>query len=461
MITEAPSKIWSNQEIKNLRVPPHSLEAEQSVLGGLMLDNSSWDNVSVLITEDDFYLPEHRLIFKTISKLANQNKPLDVVTVSDVLDLDKQLDKAGGLAGLSELVRNTPSAANITAYASIVRERSILRKLLMVSTEVTDKIYFPEGLKCTEILDLAEQKIFAIAERGSRELGPVSVKAIVPDVVDQLDQLMQAKNGITGTASGYTDLDRLTSGLQRSDMVIVAGRPSMGKTTFAMNIAENVAMSADKPVLVFSLEMPKDALMMRMLSSLSRVDQTSMRSGKLQDHDWSKIFSSMSLITEQMNLYIDDTPALSPSEMRSRARRLAREHGGLSLIVVDYLQLMQIPGTNENRTNEVSEISRGLKALAKELSIPIIALSQLSRKNEERTDKRPLMSDLRESGAIEQDADLIMFVYRDEVYNPDTEEKGTAEIIIGKHRNGPTGMVRLTFRGQYCRFEDYSAQRMS
>lgn len=461
MFVKESQRSFSPDELSKLKVPPHSMEAEQSVIGGLMLDNEAWDRVSGTVLEHDFYRREHRVIFREIARLAERSVPFDVVTLSDGLEQEGQLESVGGLAYLSELAQNTPSVANIAAYAVIVHERSVLRQLLSVSTEVADKVYYPEGASCNEILDEAERKVFSIAESGQRETGPTAIKEIVPDVVNRLDELMQSEGGVTGLKTHYTDLDKMTSGLQPADLVIVAGRPSMGKTLIAMNIAENVAMDAKKPVLVFSMEMPKDALIMRSLSSLGRVDQSALRSGRLEDHDWSKIFSTMSLLTERMNLFIDDTPALSPSELRSRARRLAREHGGLSMIVVDYLQLMQIPGGSESRTNEVSEISRNLKALAKELNVPVIAISQLSRKVEDRTDKRPMNSDLRESGAIEQDADLIMFIYRDEVYHPDSEHKGSAELIIGKQRNGPIGMCRLTFLGHFCRFDDYAATRMN
>ncbi len=452
---------FSAEELNQLKVPPHSVEAEQSVLGGLMIDNEAWDRATSRVGIVDFYQERHRTIFIEITRLAEANKPFDVVTVCDALEREGSLEQAGGLAYLGELAKNTPSAANISAYADIVRERSVMRQLLQLSHDLADKVYHPEGLKSNEILDKAEQQVFAIAEQGIHGLqGPQSVKGMVPGLMDKLDALMQTQGGITGLRTHYQDLDQLTSGLQPADLLIIAGRPSMGKTTFAMNIAENVAMDADKPVLVFSMEMPNDAIMLRVLSSLSRVDQTSLRSGQLGDHDWSKLFSAMSLVTERMNMFVDDAAALSPSEMRMRARRLAREHGGLSLIVVDYLQLMQIPGGAENRTNEVAEISRSLKAIAKELNVPVVALSQLSRKCEERTDKRPMMSDLRESGGIEQDADVIMFVYRDEVYHPNTDDKGIAEILVRKHRNGPIGEIRLTFQGQFCRFDDFAPERI-
>ncbi|MDF2690797.1 MAG: replicative helicase [Gammaproteobacteria bacterium] len=456
MMTGKAAPKWSSDELEQLKVPPHSIEAEQSVIGGLMLDNLMWDRVAEQVNHTDFYRREHRIIFSCIAKLAENNTPFDVITLCDALEAEGELENVGGLAYLGELAKNTPSVANIGAYAEIVREKSIFRKLLTVSGEVAEAVYRPGGRSSNEVLDEAERKVFAIAEHGAKDSGPEPVKSIMPGVVEKLDELMSTKGGITGIASDFKDLDRLTSGLQPADMIIVAGRPSMGKTTFAMNIAENVAMNSPKPVLVFSMEMPKDALMMRILSSLSRVDQSALRSGQLKDHDWTKIFATVAMISEQMNLYIDDTPALSPTELRSRARRLAREHDGLRMIVIDYLQLMQVPGGAENRVNEVSEISRSIKAVAKELNIPIIALSQLSRKCEERNDKRPMMSDLRESGAIEQDADIIMFVYRDEVYHPESADKGTAEILIRKQRNGPIGDVRLTFMGQYCRFDNFA-----
>ncbi len=442
----------------NLKVPPHSVEAEQSFLGGLMLDNTAWDRVADKVGAEDFYRPQHQQIFAEMFKLASAGVPFDVVTLSDAMKAQGVLDQAGGLAYLAELAKNTPSVANLNAYANIIRERSILRNLLKVAQGLAQSIYEPEGRNSQELLDDAERQVFAISENRANESAPESVKGIASRVIDILDTLAQNQGGITGTSTDYVDLDRITAGLQPADMVIVAGRPSMGKTTFAMNIAENVAMNSPKPVLVFSMEMPKEALMLRMLSSLSRVDQSALRSGQLQDHDSSKVFATLNMITERMNLFIDDTAALTPTDLRSRARRLAREHGGLRLIVIDYLQLMRVPGLSDNRVNEVSEISRNIKAIAKELHVPVIALSQLSRKCEDRNDRRPVMSDIRESGSIEQDADLIMFVYRDEVYHPDTQDKGTAEILIRKHRNGPIGDFRLTFKGEHCRFDNYSAQ---
>ena len=441
-----------------LKIPPHSVEAEQSFLGGLMLDNTAWDRVSDKVVVDDFYRQQHQFIFGEMKRLAESGTPFDVVTLSDAMAAKGVLAEAGGLSYLAELAKNTPSVSNLNAYANIIRERSILRHLLHVTHEVAQDIYEPEGRNSQELLDEAERKVFAISENRTKEAAPSSVREIMPQLVDKLDSLMQNHGGITGVTTSFVDLDRMTSGLQAADVVIVAGRPSMGKTTFAMNIAENVAMDSDKPVLIFSMEMPKEALMLRMLSSFSRVDQSDLRSGRLEDHGWSKVFSTINVISERMNLFIDDTPALTPTDLRSRARRLAREHGGLRLIVLDYLQLMRVPGLSDNRVNEVSEISRNIKAIAKELHVPVIALSQLSRKCEDRNDKRPVMSDLRESGSIEQDADLIMFVYRDEVYHPDTQDKGIAEILVRKHRNGPIGDFRLTFSGAHCRFDNYASQ---
>ncbi len=440
---------------QGFRVPPHSVEAEQSVLGGLMLDNEAWDRIADRIGADDFYRHDHRLIFRAIAALAERNAPFDMVTVAEQLQNAGQLKDAGGLAYLGELASQTPSAANIKAYADIVRDRSVLRSLISVGTEVADSAFAPEGRPTRELLDLAEQKVFAIAERGARGAqGFRGMKPLLAAAVEQIEHLFETKSPITGIATGYQDLDELTSGLHPGDLIIVAGRPSMGKTSFAMNIAEYVAMKTAEPIAVFSMEMPGEQIAMRLLSSMGRINQQKLRSGRLEDSDWPRLTSAVSMLSEAP-LYIDDTPALSPTELRARSRRLMREHKGLGLIVVDYLQLMQSPGSRENRTTEISEISRSLKALAKELGVPMIVLSQLNRSLEQRPNKRPVMSDLRESGAIEQDADLIAFVYRDEVYNEESPDKGTAEIIIAKQRNGPIGTVRLTFHGQYTRFENY------
>lgn len=443
------------KDVAALKAPPHSLEAEQAVLGGLMLDNRAWDVVSDSLSETDFYLPKHRLIFKVIHELSKKNSPFDVVTLSEALKDLGELSKVGGDLYLFELSKNTPSAANVRAYAQIVRDRSILRQLIDVAGDIANQAYFPEGRTTETLLDEAETKVFRIAEQGNvAGEGPQDIQSLMGKAMERIDILYHSDDPITGLSTGYTDLDHLTSGLQKGDLVIVAGRPSMGKTVFAMNVAEAGAIKARKPVLVFSLEMPGDALAMRLISSLGRVEQHKVRSGQLEDHDWPRITSAVSLLSE-VKLFIDDKPGITPGEMRARARRLAKEQGELGLIVVDYLQLMRAPGFNENRTAEISEISRSLKMLAKELHVPVLALSQLNRSLEQRADRRPMMSDLRESGAIEQDADVIAFIYRDEVYNPDTPDKGIAEIIVAKQRNGPIGKVRLTFLGKYTRFENY------
>jgi replicative DNA helicase len=450
--TTKPKK--KQASIDNLKRPPHSLEAEQSVLGGLMLDNQVWDKVSATLCKDDFYRVEHRLLFQIISELAKKDNPFDVITIMDALKSYDALDEAGGEVYLFELANNTPSVANIKAYADIVREKSVQRQLIEVANEVADSAYNPNGREVSDLLDNAETKVFAIAEQTGSDGGPESIKSILVKAVEKIDTLYHSSSSITGVPTGLSDFDEMTSGLQASDLVIVAGRPSMGKTSLVMNMAEHAAIQEKKPVLVFSMEMPADSLAMRMMSSLGRIDQHRLRTGKLEDEDWPRVTSAVHMLSDA-SLFIDDAPGLSPSEMRARARRLAKEQGQLGLIVVDYLQLMQIPGMKaDNRTAEISEISRSLKALAKELSVPVLALSQLNRSLEQRQDKRPVMSDLRESGAIEQDADLIVFIYRDEVYNDDSPDKGTAEIIIAKQRNGPIGRTRVAFLGKYTRFED-------
>ncbi|EKF75919.1 replicative DNA helicase [Alcanivorax hongdengensis A-11-3] len=442
---------------ENLRIPPNSTEAEQAILGGLLLNNNAWDDVAERVGPRDFYRKEHRQIFEVIGQLVEEEKPCDLVTVSQALTSLGQLDAVGGMTYLSELARNTPSAANIAAYSDIVRERSILRQLINVSHDVAEDAFNPKGKKSLEILDSAESAIFEIAEQQKKGSGPQNIKSVLKKTVDRIDELYKNKSALTGLTTGFEELDKMTAGLQPSDMIVVAGRPSMGKTTFAMNLCENVAIKSGKPVLVFSMEMPADSIVMRMLSSLGRINQGAIRSGKLEQDDWPRITSAIHMLSEQ-KFFIDDTPALSPLEMRARARRVARECGGeLGLIMVDYLQLMQVPGS-DNRVNEISEISRSLKGLAKELNCPVIALSQLNRSLEQRPNKRPVMSDLRESGAIEQDADLIVFLYRDEVYNKDTNEKNVAEVIIGKQRNGPIGTVRLAFRGEFTRFDDLAPE---
>jgi len=443
--------------VANLKLPPHSLEAEQSVLGALMLEETAWDRAAEIVSEADFYRRDHRLIFKAIAQLADEAKPRDALTVAETLNRMGELAEAGGMAYLGEIVKNTASATNVGAYAEIVRERSVLRQLIRVSYEISDSAYQPKGATSDDILDEAERKIFAIAEQQTKGDGPQALRPLLAKAVNRIEQLFSSNDPLTGLSSGFTDLDEKTAGLQKGDLVIVAARPSMGKTTFAMNLVENVLMGG-APVLVFSMEMPAESLVMRTLSSLGRIDQTRVRSGKLQEEDWPRLTSTIAMLNEQ-KLFIDDTPSLSPTEVRARARRVARENGGaIGLIMVDYLQLMRVPGLENNRVNEISEISRSLKALAKEMECPVIALSQLNRSLEQRPNKRPVMSDLRESGAIEQDADVIMFIYRDEVYNPESQDKGTAEIIIGKQRNGPIGMLRLAFLGKYTRFEDLAPE---
>ena len=443
---------------EHIKRPPHSVEAEQSIIGGFMLDNQAWEKVADRLCEADFYRMEHRILYRAILSLARKNQPFDVVTVLDALKSANTLDDAGGETYLFELANNTPSVANISAYADIVREKSVQRQLISVAGDIADSAYHPGDRLLSELLDFAETRVFAIAEQTAQEGGPQAIKSILVRTVEKIDSLYHSGESVTGLPTGLTDLDQLTTGLQPADLIIVAGRPSMGKTTLAMNMAEHVAIKSSQPVLVFSMEMPADALAMRMMSSLGRLDQHRLRTGKLNDNDWPRITSAVHMLSEAP-LFIDDTPALSPTELRARARRLVKEQGSLGLIVVDYLQLMRVTGSKvDNRTAEISEISRSLKALAKELRVPVIALSQLNRSLEQRQDKRPMMSDLRESGAIEQDADLICFIYRDEVYNEDSPDKGCAEIIVAKQRNGPIGRVKVAFLGQYTRFEDLAYQ---
>ncbi len=437
------------------KTPPHSIEAEQSILGGLLLDNSKWDVVGDKVLEEDFYRQDHRLIYRVISRLCNAGDPVDVVTVAEELERVKELENVGGMAYLGELVEKTPSATNVRAYADIVHERAVLRRLISVSGEIADSAFNTNGRSTTDLLDEAERKVFQISESSAgQEGGPQFVNPVLTKTLERIDELFNSTDSITGVTTGFKDLDEMTSGLQPSDLVIVAARPSMGKTAFAMNLVESVVIKAEKPVLVFSMEMPADSILMRMISSLGQINQTRVRSGKLEEDDWPRLTSAVSMLKDKP-LYIDDTAGLSPTELRSRARRVAREiKQDFGMIMIDYLQLMQIPGMNEGRTAEISEISRSLKALAKELNCPVVALSQLNRGLEQRTDKRPMNSDLRESGAIEQDADVIMFIYRDEYYNEESPDKGIAEIIIGKQRNGPIGRVKLSFQGQFTKFND-------
>ena len=440
-------------DIAQLKVPPHSLEAEQSVLGGLMIANDAWDRVADLVSDADFYRPEHRLIFRRMAQLTEASQPIDVVTLADSLAHADELERAGGFAYLAEIARNTPSAANIRAYAVAVRERSSLRALIAAAQAIADSGFHPEGRNSGELLDEAERRIAQITEERPKNGGPEPVNPLLKRAVDRIDELFNSDSIITGVSTGFKDLDEMTSGLQRGDMVVVAARPSMGKTTFAMNLVEHAVMTGTKPVIVYSMEMPAEQLIMRLLSSIGRINQTKVRTGKLEDEDWPKLSAAISKLKDRP-LFIDDTPALSPIEIRSRTRRIAREHGNPALIMIDYIQLMQVAGSTDGRTAEISEISRSIKAMAKEFECPVVALSQLNRGVEQRPNKRPVNSDLRESGAIEQDADIIMFIYRDEVYNEESPDKGVAEIIIGKQRNGPIGTARLAFIGKYTRFDN-------
>ena len=455
----SPANPASQQNnLTTLKVPPHSVEAEQAVLGGLMVDNTEWDNIADVLMAEDFYRAEHQLIYQVMMTQSEANSPIDVVTLAESLNSLHELNNAGGLDYLSELSGNARGTANIHAYAEIIRERAILRRLISVANNIADSGYNTGGKKAEEIVDEAEQKVFNISDERPQDSGPVFVNPILAKAVERIDELAGTEGDLTGLPSGYTDLDHMTSGWQKSDLVIVAGRPSMGKTAFAMNLVENAILDQDQPVLVFSLEMPAESLIFRMLSSIGRLDQGKLRTGQLTDDDWPGFNNAVKKLKDRP-LYIDDSAGVSPMEMRSRARRIKREHGALGMIVVDYLQLMQIKGSTEGRVNEISEISRSLKLLAREFECPVIALSQLNRGLEQRPNKRPVMSDLRESGAIEQDAYVIAFIYRDEVYNEDTPDKGVAEGIIGKQRNGPIGTVRLSFLGQFTRFENFTQAR--
>ena len=448
-------------QLEQIKLPPHSVEAEQSVLGGLLLEASALDKIADLITDDDFYRHEHRLIYRQIVRLSEMSKPVDVITVAEALEIAGELDKVGGLPYLGSLAQNVPSAANIRRYGEIVRERSIMRKLVEVGTDIASSAYNPTGRDAAQLLDEAEGKVFEIAEAGSRgKQGFIAMPPLLTQVVERIETLYARdnQNDVTGTATGFTDLDRMTSGLQAGDLIIVAGRPSMGKTAFSINIAENVALDSKLPVAIFSMEMGASQLAMRMLGSVGKLNQHDLRTGRLQDDDWGRLTHALGKLNDAP-IHIDESAALSALEVRARSRRLHRQHGGLGLIVVDYIQLMSSNAgkASENRATEISEISRSLKSLAKELHVPVVALSQLNRSLEQRPNKRPVMSDLRESGAIEQDADLILFIYRDEVYNSDSPDKGKAEIIIGKQRNGPIGKVELAFRGEYTRFDNLAS----
>ncbi len=445
--------------LNTLKLPPHSIEAEQSLLGGLLIDNEAFDKIADLVSPSDFYRQDHRLIFQHIIKLVEQNSPADIVTVAESLEKNAELVTAGGISYLGSLAQNTPTSANIRRYAEIVRERSIMRSLVEVGSDIAGSAFAPQGRDAQQLLDEAEAKIFKIAEKEKHDQsGFKDIKELLPQVAQRIDDLFAAgANEVTGVPTGFSDLDAMTSGLQPGDLVIIAGRPSMGKTSLALNMAENVALDTGLPVAVFSMEMASTQLTMRLLGSVGRLDQHKMRTGRLADEDWERLANALGKLNEAP-IHIDDGASLNSFDIRARARRLSKQCGSLGLIVIDYLQLMAPPGgrQSENRATEISEMSRSLKALAKELNVPVVALSQLNRSVESRPDKRPVMSDLRESGAIEQDADLILFIYRDEVYNPDTLDKGVAEIIIAKQRNGPIGRVKLTFLGEYTRFENFA-----
>ncbi|MGR4867268.1 replicative DNA helicase [Variovorax sp. LARHSF232] len=451
-----------DRQVAQLRVPPHSIEAESSVLGGLLLDNGAWDRVGDLLAEGDFYRHEHKLIFTSMEQLINASKPADVITVYENLQSLGKSEEIGGLVYLNSLAQYVPSASNIRRYAEIVRERSILRKLVSASDEIATNAFNPQGKPVDKILDEAEQKIFHIGEEGTRmKQGFQSMDSLVVELLDRVTEMADNPNDITGVRTGFYEFDKMTSGLQPGDMIVLAARPSMGKTSLAINIAEHVAIEEGLPVAVFSMEMGASQLAVRIVGSIGRIDQGHLRTGRLTDEEWPRLTEAIEKL-RTVSLHIDETPGLTTSELRANSRRLARQYGRLGLIVVDYLQLMSVSSgmADENRATAVGEISRGLKMLAKELKCPVIALSQLSRGVESRTDKRPMMSDLRESGAIEQDADIIMFIYRDDYYNKDSKEPGVAEVIISKHRNGPTGTVKLAFLKPLTKFENLAGGGM-
>ncbi|MGB4562231.1 MAG: replicative DNA helicase, partial [Methylophilaceae bacterium] len=429
----------ADESINKLRLPPHSIEAEQSLLGGLLIDNEALDKVADVVSVSDFYRQDHQIIYQHIHQLIERSQPADIVTVGESLESNAELNTVGGLEYLGLLAENTPTAANIRGYAQIVRERSIMRNLVQVGTEIVDSALSPQGRDAQQLLDESESKIFQIAEAGKNDrIGFTDIKELLPQVAERIDQLFQRDNpsDVTGVPTGYKDLDMMTSGLQPGDLVIIAGRPSMGKTSLALNIAEYVAIDTGLPAAIFSMEMASTQLVSRLIGSVGKLNQHKMRTGQLDDNDWEKLSYALGQLNEAP-IFIDEGSALNPYEVRARARRLHKQCGKLGLVVIDYLQLMGTAGSSENRATEISEISRSLKSLAKELNVPVVALSQLNRSVEQRPDKRPVMSDLRESGAIEQDADVIMFIYRDEVYNPETPDKGVAEIILAKQRNGP------------------------
>tara|TARA_A100001037_G_C15143695_1_gene635149 strand:- start:1691 stop:3109 length:1419 start_codon:yes stop_codon:yes gene_type:complete len=452
------STLQLEDSTQGLKVPPHSIDAEQSVLGGLLLDDEAWFKVAELLIASDFYRAQHQVIYEAMAELSGDNEPMDAVTVADRLQSKGLLEKAGGVAYLAELAESTPGVSNVAAYAKIVNEHSTMRRIIAAANRIADTAFNSEGRPSEELLNIAEQEVFRISESRLRDGGPIGVVPLLERAVERVEHLYTEGSSITGLPTGFDDLDKKTAGLQNSDLIIIAARPSVGKTALAVNIAEHAAMVGDRAILIFSMEMPSEQIVMRMLSSLGRIDQTRMRTGAMQEDDWPRFTAAVSQLKDK-KLYIDDTPALSPNDIRTRARRVARESDGLGLVIVDYIQLMRGNGPFENRTNEISEISRSLKALAKELRVPVVALSQLNRGVESRPDKRPLMADLRESGAIEQDADVILFIYRDELYNPETQDQGIAEIIIGKQRNGPIGTTKLSYIGNLTKFESLAPGR--
>ena len=460
MAQPQPLRSETDPQLLALRVPPHSVEAEQSLLGGLLLDNQAFDKIADLVSAEDFYRDDHRRLFRHIARMIEQGKPADVVTVAESVEAGEDKDRTGGPAYLGSLAQNTPSALNIRRYADIVRERSVQRRLAQIATEIAETALSPSGKDVKQLLDEAETRILEVGEKGQRGTqGFEEIQPVLARVFERIDHLyhQENKSDVTGVPTGYLDLDEKTAGLQPGDLIIVAGRPSMGKTALALNMAEHVAVDNGLPVAIFSMEMGATQLAMRMLGSIARVDQHKMRTGRLNDKEWGDLSDAMGKLHETP-IYIDEGGALTALEVRARARRLKRQYSKLGLIVIDYLQLMAASSQGENRATEISEISRSLKAMAKELDVPVIALSQLNRAVDQRPDRRPVMSDLRESGAIEQDADVIMFIYREVVYKPDLPEdqRGIAEVILGKQRNGPIGTIKLTFLGQHTRFENYA-----
>ncbi len=446
----------SDQRMDQLRVPPQSVEAEQAVLGGLMLDPNAYDRIADQLNDSDFYRRDHQLIYRAIAELAQKSKPFDAVTLGEWFESMGLAEQVAGGAYLIELASTTPSAANIVAYAEIVRDKAVLRQLIDVGTGIVNDGFQPDGRDSDMILEEAEKQVLAIAQsRTSGRSDFTDVQKALVEAFDVLQTRYANGGSVTGLPTGYTEFDELTAGLQKTDLIILAARPAMGKTTLALNMAEFAAFKSKQPVAVFSMEMSASQLALRLISSVGRVNAQRLRTGQLEDEDWSRVTSAIRQLKE-VKIFIDDEPGLSPVKLAAKARRLKREHG-LGLIVIDYLQLMSVPGNSENRATEISEISRSLKGLAKELQVPVIALSQLNRSLETRADKRPVMADLRESGAIEQDADMIVFIYRDDYYNKENSpDKGLAEVIIGKQRSGPTGSIKLKFFGEYTRFDNLS-----